>query len=1189
MKIEKIELSGFKSFAEKTTIYFHPGVTGIVGPNGCGKSNIVDAIKWLLGEQSAKALRGDRMDEVIFNGSETRKPRGMAEVSLYISGLPASSDENGSSDNQTVISRRLYRSGESEYSINNNPCRLKDIKDLLLDTGLDIKNYFIFEQERITQLINAKPQDRRFLIEEIAGVVKYKVKKTEALQKLEQSKLNLQRIDDIIGEVKRQLNSLDRQVKKAERYKRLSEERKNIELYLSKIQFNELNSQISQLLDEINKLKTEEASLRSHISKKDNLLQERRFLLIEREKNLSDLYLSVEEKEKLIAENEKALIQATSKIEAFERDRERLEQERQERLQKIEELGLQIKSLNAERDFLEREVGEIKQKMEELMNGLKIDEADISDIELMLEEKRKALFKLSDELSIKMNEKTRIQTTLDSIHRRDSAIQKEIGDILLRIEQIEEEIGKIEEDIKSSSEEVISLKDRKEELLRMKEKTKQEMEILSSELLIEKERLASNLSRLNSLKELVLNETTLSVFKETEDLHIEGLLSEFLEVPEIYERAIEGLLSQRIDAFILSDLESLKRAIALIKEKGTARTPLINKADTGKPFESVEESRFNKAIDVVTVSDHSLRDLIRSILGNAIIVQDIDEAFRLRKEGFNQDIATIDGDIIDKDGIVWSGKGREVLKRRREIKELESTVEVLRDRLNKKTEELQKKKSNLLYCEQELHKVESLINVEETHLTGLRHNFESLLEEKERLNKRVSYASIEREELVRERDSLMGELKDVERIIAEIEEKRKFMETEIENIRDGLLKRRQEVERKRQDYSDLRMAYTKVSERYGSTFKEIETRQKEIEAIERKTREIIETINSFHKEREMLLQDINNLKLTISEQAKEVNELKEKIGAERQIIQEENKVLMEIEEGIKKLRGSLEVVIERLNELNLKNTEASVRLESIKEAIRINYGINIEELNESDILFSWRGNNEDSVVGEVTVHGGEVTVEELSERLESIRKKIEALGPVSLGTIEEYEELKERYNFLTSQREDLTKSIAELEEAIQKINTTTRRKLREAFDALNEKFGEVFQTLFGGGKASLILTDENNILESGIEIIAQPPGKRLQNINLLSGGEKALTVLSLLIASFLIKPAPLCVLDEVDAPLDESNVERFAKMIKELSNLIQFIVITHNKTTMSYCDYLYGITMEEKGVSKVISLQLTQV
>ncbi|MCX7793310.1 MAG: chromosome segregation protein SMC [Thermodesulfovibrionales bacterium] len=1171
MKIEKIELSGFKSFAERISIQLHPGITGIVGPNGCGKSNLVDAVKWLLGEQSAKSLRGEKMDELIFNGSQTRKPKGMAEVSLHISGLLPSSEDNGSGGNNiTVITRRIYRSGESEYAINNNSCRLKDIKDLLLDTGMDVKNYFIFEQERISQLINAKPQERRFLIEEIAGVIKYKVKKAEALQKLEQSKINLQRINDIINEVKRQLNSLDRQVKKAERYKKLSDERRLIELYLAKNHFNQLNSFLSSVLEKINIHKEREGALRAEINILDNSIQQGRLFLIEKEKALENLYLALEEKERLIAENEKTIIQMEAEAEAKRKEKERLEFEGEENLKKVEDLKKNVEELSLRRNALNLEIDSIKVKIEELSLKLKSLEEEIAFQDQSLEEKRRSLFRLSEELSRWSNDKTRIEANLESIEKRFFSFEKELGEIQELLSNLDGTIETIEKDIKFSSEEIFSLKNRKEELLDQMGTIENNIESLTEELQKAKEELASGLSRLSSLRELVLDEATEKFFMEAEGLRIEGVLSDLFEVPEKYERAVEGILSERINTFMLSGPEDLKRAVSLVKEKELSRTAFFSEG-LFSPSEAEHTSltlNSVKAIDIVKIIDSRYENLLKAILRDTIIVESIEEAIRIKKEGYSDRIATIDGEVVDQDGIIWSGKGKEVLKRKREIKELEHYIDSLKKLIDRKNSEIQTKKDILSGLEQEIQKIDELLTQEEGRLTGLKHSLDKAFQEKERLERRLSTLHIEREESLKEKVTLSEELKRMDEEIGDLEEKRIVLESDIESVKNKLLEKRQLMEAMRQEYTELRMNQTKKIENYNSLLKEIEDGEKRIRIIEEKKGILLTAIEGLDRDRENLLKNIEELKQRTAEHAKEILEMKERLFMERQEIQEERKRFLEAEEKIKTMREGLEVILKEISELDVQRAETVVRLDGIRDSININYGINIEELDEK----------------ELPVEG---TVEELSERLEVIRKKIEELGPVNPGIIEEYEEIKERYNFLSTQQEDLTNSIRELEEAIQKINVTTRKKLREAFEALNEKFGEVFSSLFGGGKASIVLTDENNILESGIEVIAQPPGKRLQNINLLSGGEKALTALSLLIASFLIKPAPLCILDEADAPLDDANIERFAKMLKELSKMIQFIVITHNKTTMSYCDYLYGVTMEEPGVSKIISLQLT--
>lgn len=1199
MKIEKIELSGFKSFAEKTAIHLHPGVTGIVGPNGCGKSNIVDAIKWLLGEQSPKALRGNKMDELVFNGSQTRKPKGMAEVSLYISGIVSSREDNGHPDGITVITRRIYRSGDSEYAINNTPCRLKDIRELLLDTGLDVKNYFIFEQERISQLINAKPEERRFLIEEIAGVIKYKVKKAEALQKLEHSKINLQRINDILNEVRRQLNSLERQVKRAEKFKKLSEERRKIELALARIQFAQLKANLERILGDLNQLREEEASKKARLSSIDNMIQQGRILLIEREKALSALYYELEEKERLVSQNEKIIIQDELNAESCMKEIERLTLQREDNLRIMDEVRERIKNLGRERDSLHSEIERVKQEMNELALQLADSERVIINMEQELEERRKSVLRLSDELSLLTNDRSRLHATLESLQRRGSALQNELEELQIKIKELDLKIAQITEEIKFCSEELMSLKDRRDEISSEMETVKHNLELKRHELQDLKEKLASNISRLESLKELVLNETTANLLRDAQSLNVIGFLSDFIEVPERYERAIEAVLAEEINTFIVSDIEDLKRAIKVIKEQGTSMASFfspelgISSSSDKAGYESAPGGCV-KAMDIVRILDNRFLGIIESLLGMTIIADSFEEALRIKNKGYRSCIATLDGDVINQHGIVRSGRGGDVLRRKREIKELEASIETLKGVIDKKTGEFQGLKEQLSSTEAELQKIEGLIDREEARLTGLRHNLDIARQEEERLEKRISYINLEKEEITKERTSILTELSNKDMEISGLEEKRREFETGLERQKNELGVARQRTDSLRQKYTALQLEHTRIVENYNSILREIDTSEKMLLAYENKNGEILNSIEGLQNQRDNLLKKITDLRAQTSEILRDVVLLRDKVNMERQEIEQENQKFLEMEEGLKTIRSEIEELLAKIRELDIQRAETVVRLDGIRENILINYGIKLDELLEQEKAVSPE-NQEVSSDGETGFSSDddtslrELSVEELSERLNLIRKKIEDLGPVNLGTLEEYEELKERHRFLSSQQEDLTKSIAELEEAIHKINATTRQRLREAFDALNEKFGEVFIRLFGGGRASIVLTDEKNILDSGIEIIAQPPGKKLQNINLLSGGEKALTALSLLIASFLIKPAPLCILDEADAPLDDSNIERFAQMIRELSKNIQFIIITHNRITMSHCDYLYGVTMEEPGISKIISLQLSSV
>ncbi len=1190
MKIEKIELSGFKSFADKTIFHFHPGITGIVGPNGCGKSNLVDAFKWLFGEQSAKALRSNKMDEVIFNGSATKRSKGMAEVTVYISGIYTPQENgNGSGENNlTVITRRLYRSGESEYLINNNICRLKDIKDMLLDTGLDVKNYFIFEQERLIHLINVKPEERRFLIEEIAGVIKYKVKRAEAQAKLEQSRLNLQRINDIISEVKKQLNALQRQVKKAERYKRLSEERKNLEIYLLKTNFDEIRERLNSTLSLLNTLRYEEAQKKTEINTLDNTLEKKRLNLTENEKRLNFLYSELETTERDISENTKRDALIIQQIETLKKEIQDIEYKKMELMLKMDETHRKLHEIESMKDSILKERDLLKKRHDELTTLIETKEIEFKEIEKRLEDLRKDLFKRSEEQSRTKNELMRIEAMKEQLEKRKREIEKEIEDEETRIREntIREET--LTHEIKSIEEALSLLRERLDEFIIESDDLRKEMKSKNERLQFLKESLASIISRIESLKELLMNETSKEIFNEREGIDIAGMLSEFINVPERYEDAIESALSERINSFIIEDERGLMNAINLIKEKGITKTgfivrDLMHQKDIEiLTFpENKDLPSFTIAAEIVEV-DERFREIINHLLKNTLIVDDMEDALKLKRNGFNHPIVTIQGEYIDNGGVIWSGKSREILKRKRELRVLEEKKEGTineMELLNQGIEEIRRRISTI---EREVSLLDEDIDRKEGELRDKRHSLESILKEKERLSKRVSYLRADLKESEEELRRLLESMDEKLKIIDEMESMRASIETEIEDIRSTQSKNRTDFEKKREEFLNIKLSINTIDERIKTHGREMENLKESLLDIEDTLKKLEEKKASLEKEIESLTTESSIIRKSLSELVMKAQGLKTEINRIKEEMESENQWFIEKEDLLKDMRNGLNELLSRLNELEVVRAQDSVRLDTIKENLRINYGIMV---NDDGVWLGEDGNPY------ITDHKElkDRTHEEIIQRIEEIKKDIEELGLVNTGSIEEYDELKERYDFLMKQHEDLTKSISELEEAISKINATTRKRLREAFDALNAKFSEVFTTLFGGGRAYLSLTDEDNILESGIEIIAQPPGKRLQNINLLSGGEKALTAISLLFASFLLKPAPICILDETDAPLDEANIVRFANMIKELSDRIQFIIITHNKTTMTYCDYLYGVTMEEPGSSKIISIELVNI
>jgi chromosome segregation protein len=1166
MRIEKIELIGFKSFADKTTFALHPGITCIVGPNGCGKSNVVDAFRWVLGEQSAKSLRGEKMEEVIFNGSATKKPKGMSEVSMVVSGMNGTAPSNGEGQSDYVtVTRRLYRSGESEYMINKSSCRLKDIKDVFLDTGLDFKSYSILEQGRIGEILNSKPLERRFIIEEVAGVMKYKIRRAEALSKLDSSRLNLVRINDIIVEVKKQINILDRLAKKAERYKKLSSEMHAIELKITRKEYHQLKESFGLISEEHNLVKGKEAVESAGITATENRTETRRASLLEKEKALEVVQNTYQIMEREIAEIDREIAVARNDIGNLEEYHKKLLLQGEDMEQRSLDISAKFVELQTNSSRLSEEMEAQAGRLKEKTETLRSIEESLSEREEQIEDKRREIFRVSDEISKLRNELSRQESLLESLYRREDTSVRESGDSRRMLEEIESAIKAAESEIYGRNSEALLMREKKEILTEELSTTKSRLAELGRSLSEAREELASFISRMDSLKEIVFDQPTRELIRANVNIRLLASLTDVLDVMADYEKAIESALSEKAESFILESLADIEQAISILKGKSVDKTVFI----TSTPLPSsaagvVPDGVIGRAVDFVKMTE-GYAAVAENLLGNVLIVKDLKTAFEIKAVAGGYTFATLTGEVVEPSDAVVIGGEKGIFRRKREIRELEEQITEKKAFTERTSDEMLTLQYSILEKEEMIKEVDASIHAYEKEISLSRLTIEKYEEEKERVSRKLSYLSIEIEEIVREKETVTTLMMNTEEQAKAIEVRKADMETELRDLQESIAQKKSELEEYRSEVTDLRLVATSNRERLDAIRNEMESSTGQLEEVRQRKA-------GLQTELESVLERISQRRTGILEQEEKLRKLvaeadlvHQDILLRKEEIEGENTDLIVVEQELRGLRQQLSQMTARLSELDVMKTEHKMKLENITANVRNNYGAEIEAIE----------------LTEVTPEDG--------ERLAELRIKIQEMGPVNLGTLEEYEELKTRYDFMTKQQEDLNKSIAELEEAISKINNTTRKKLREAFEALKAKFAEVFVTLFGGGKAELVLTDENNILETGIDIIAQPPGKKFQNLHLLSGGEKALTALSLQFASFLIKPTPLCILDEADAPLDESNTERYSKMLEKLSQETQFIVVTHNRTTMAVAQHLYGVTMEEAGVTKVVSMQLAEV
>lgn len=1174
MRIEKIELIGFKSFAERTSFHLHHGITCIVGPNGAGKSNIVDSFRWVLGEQSAKSLRGEKMEEVIFNGSVTKKPRGMSEVNLILS-FDSPDQGNGDSQNLTTVSRRLYRSGDSEYLINKSQCRLRDIKDLFLDTGLEIKSYSILEQGRIGEILNSKPQDRRFLIEEVAGVMKYKVRRAEALSKLESSRLNLQRINDIVTEVKRQINSLDKQVKKAERYKKLSAEMRSVELKLARRDYVVLDDSLKNITENQKSLKEEETLVRGELNKRENDIETKRIQLLDKEKFVDSLSVDLHELERGIAETERVIAVCATENSGLVEYSARLLQQESDVVQRIASVESRRNELSSAETGLAAEIDAFRQEIHMVSESVTALESELSEKEELIESKRRDIFKIAEEISHLNNEIGRFLTSLDNLERNHASSLKESESANHQLEQVEAGLKDTDSTLIIKNNELALYNERKETLAAEIEEGKANFEQTRNSLAGTREELASASSRLDSLKELMHEE--FSTDFALENLRVIASIGEVVDVDEAYEKAIENALSEKIKGFIIGSFEELSSASQSLKEKGIKRTVFVPmNLQSGADRETSHSVSFNhdsvigKASDLVRIipDRDSLSPVIRGLLNGVLVVKDLPAAFALLSKyrqgeaGNSSLFVTLDGETVEPSGAVTVGEGKGVLKRKREIRELDILVDRKKSEMKHLEEKLGSMEVSLQDKKASLKDIEAGIVHAEKEISLLRLTGENIKEEKEKISRKLAYLAVEREEVEKESASLKKLVAEKEAEAQALGARKAEAEQSLADIQDAVSRNRERYESERASVTELRLSMNSAKERMESLGKEMESSLQMLSELSENRESLVKEKSDIDARILQSREDMDRHNSELKGLVLKADSLKAVIAENKEIIRNESEELIRLEQEVKSDRNRLDSLTAALNEADIALAEHRLKIENLTNNVRQNFDVEISSYDSEPLL------------------------PEDEERLSEVRIKIQELGPVNLGTLDEYEELKTRHEFLAKQQDDLNRSIAELEEAITKINSTTRKKLREAFEQLNIKFSEVFTLLFGGGRAGLVMTDENNILECGIDIIAQPPGKKLQNINLLSGGEKALTALALLFASFLIKPSPMCILDEVDAALDESNIDRFAKMLRELSRDIQFIVVSHNRVTMEAADFIYGITMEEPGVSKVISMQL---
>lgn len=1182
MYLKRLELQGFKSFADKTVLEFKPGITAVIGPNGSGKSNISDSIRWVLGEQSMKSLRGAKSEDIIFAGTQSRKSLGFAEASIVIDN---SDGELPVEYAEVTVTRKLYRSGETGYFINKVPCRLKDILELFMDTGIGKDGYSIIGQGKIDEILSNKSEDRRHIFEEAAGIVKFRARKTESEKKLEQTKLNLLRINDILSEIEAGLDPLRIQSEKAKRFLELHESLKDIEVGLFIYNIESYKEKLSQVVEDLkvieNQKNDEDEKLSKMQANKITLKNQIDSLTEEIEKCQNLGFESTNQIEKINSE----IGISNEKILHNKENNERLISEVEDAKQKIKDLQEEKDAKIQKKDSLFSNKEKFEKELQEKEEELSKLTANLSSQELEIESKKQTIEKDTDAKYEKNIEISSLDANFENLEKRAKNIKTEVAETISELDRtrnqkqdmskeftkIENEKNKISKEIEENSNKKSEIESKIKEFNDQIEKISYELRMKDSrhKFLIETEKEKEGYSK--AVKSLLTDCDKNSELNKG----VHGIIANLISVDKEYEIAIEMTLGGMLQNVVTDNEEVAKKLVNHLRANNLGRASFL-------PITSIKGSKVDKikgkfpgvigvAADLVKY-DKKYEQIVYNLLGRTVIVDNMDTGIAVARENkYAFRIVTVKGDIINASGAITGGsvaqktvnilgRGREIESLAEEIKSLEKKLEETKSNKEKFEDSISEFVQESKVLEQKLQEVnivyatekQKMVSVQE-HVLRLETTLQKLRDEDSKIQNQKNDIKSQKEEILKSIEIIEKEISELSLVIKEFAEKNSENQKYIDDLNF--------------DITNLKISVSSFDESGSSIDEMVERIDKDIEnynnAIEFKTKQIEDLKNEDIE----LKENIEKLKNQIVEIQNSVSMSSEKIESLKNERAEKNKESEKVEKDITDQFNLLEDLKGNLVKIDVKKTKLEQDIDTVVNNLWEEY-----ELTPNN----------------VTEYKKVENVQNTQKEVNSIRSEIKDLGSINVDSIEEYKKTKERYDFMCEQRLDLENTISKLRKMISEITDTMKKQFTEKFKLINKNFNEVFVELFGGGKAELILEDEDNVLECGIDIKAQPTGKKLQNMMLLSGGEKAFTAIALLFAILKINPAPFCILDEIEAALDDVNVYRYAEYLKKFCGDTQFLVITHRKGTMEAADTVYGVTMEENGISKLLSMKLAQ-
>jgi chromosome segregation protein len=1203
MYLKNLTVLGFKSFADKTSLDFQPGVTAIVGPNGCGKSNVSDAIRWVLGEQSAKALRGGEMADVIFNGTDGRRPIGMAEVSLTIGGVD---DEHLSAAgvevayNEVTITRRVFRDGGSEYFINKTPCRLKDVQQLFMGTGVGRTSYSIMAQGNITQILSSKPEDRRMIFEEAAGITKFKAQKKEALRKLEYTDQNLLRVADLIREVKRQIGSLQRQAGKARRYKQLMQELQHLDTQLARHHFDVLQIEIKERQTAAEQFRVEIEDISENVLRREDEITQLRAQLSELEHEIGhaqqrglELKGQADRHESSIQFNEERLRELTAQNTRALSD---ISQAEERHLAAGQELAALTERLAASEAALEQH----RHSLQSRQDALQTIESELRRLQEQQRTAQSDAFAHAQHL-------TRARNEINALDLQKQGNVVRIEKLSSEKIQLEEERAQLEVRLRESTAHVeaeqLDAQNQhgtvEQRQARLRE-IQQELVRLTQELDGRLQQQAEQRSRLNVLEQLQsehegFSAGALAALKNAEQ--VLGSLADKIRVPDQYITAIETALGHHLQLVITERPESARNILADLSANKKGRASIASLSLAGNSAAAADAPTPHPAVLSFVEADASVQPLLRNLLGRTLIVPDLDAAVAARREhGGAFDFVTLSGDMLSSHGVFTggyaNGSGKtpaSILGRKNQIAELSSQLGAAQTQV----EELSRRKGALLseqtglqaglqQAQTELREREVAIATHQGELNALQNSQRLLHQKIDTVVYEIQSLAAQEQEGLQKRAALAAQAAELETRELDLQQQAAQITAALEESRRNrdlaaaaLTETRVASASEEQICASFRQQRESLEERLRELAQLVQQRRAEIPAfLERKARAESE-IQDSRRQIESLRHEREQVNAQAAELLGRKNSQEADITTREEDLREQRRLLSERQQQ----RGALEVDLAQKN----------MGVQNLRDQVRQKYHLNLDDIRSECITITFADEGPARVQTltpeEMASSGAATDWDAVGAQVTALQTRIDEMGPVNLVAIEEYEETEQRHTFLTTQHDDLVKAKSQLLEVINRINLQTRQMFTETFEKIRDNFRAMFTEVFGGGKADLLLVGDGDALESGIDIVARPPGKQLQTISLLSGGEQTMTAVALLFSIYQVKPSPFCVLDELDAPLDESNINRFVRVLQRFLAHSQFIVITHNKRTIGMADVLYGVTMEERGISKIVSVK----